>query len=70
MQMMEQEVPHMPRKQYYEYRCYKGYISIFLFAVVTTDRRYTYIDTGKPVVLADTTIYDQSVLKKNIEDSK
>lgn len=62
--------PSCPLDQFYEYRCYKGFTSIVLFAVCTADRKFTYIDVGRPGVLGDSTIFQRSSLKRNIDDGK
>ena len=56
-----------PDQQFYEYRCYKGYPSVVVFAVSTADRRFTFVDIGRPGVLGDSTIYSLSELKRNID---
>lgn len=57
-----------PMDQFYEYRCYKGYTSVVIFAVATANRRFIYADIGRPGVLGDSTIYSRSSLKRNIDD--
>ena len=56
-----------PDEQFYEYRCYKRYPSIVLFDVSPADRRFIYVDVGRPGGLGDATIYSMSTLKNNIE---
>ena len=58
-----------PDEQFYEYRCYKGYPSIVLFAVSTADRKFIYVDVGRPGVLGDSSIYTRSSLKRNIDEN-
>lgn len=57
-----------PSEQFYEYRCYKGFASIVLFACCTSNRRFTFVDIGRPGVLGDSSIFERSMLKKNIDD--
>lgn len=59
-----------PTEQYFEYRCYKGYPSFVLFAVCSADRRVTYAQIGKPGVLGDATLLEQSTLLTNIQSNK
>ena len=59
-----------PEEQYYEYRGYKGYPSIGIFAVATANRKFTFVDVGRPGVLSDSTVYSYSDLKRNIDDGK
>jgi len=40
------------KEQYYEYRCYKGFLSVVVFAVTTATRKFTHADIGRPSVLA------------------
>ena len=66
---------HIPWKiccdsQYYEYRCYKGYTSIVLFAVADSKRRFMYAESGHPGVMGDATIYNCSKLKRLIESDQ
>lgn len=56
-----------PNEQFYEYRCYKGYPSIVIFAVVDAHVCFLYADTGRSGVLGDATIFERSTLKKNID---
>ena len=58
-----------PDEQFYEYRCYKGYPSIVPFAVSTADRKFIYVDVGRPGVLDDSSIYTRSSLKRNIDNN-
>lgn len=39
-----------PTKKFSEYRCYEGKTSIFMFAVCSSDRKFTYIIIGWPGV--------------------
>lgn len=59
-----------PDGQFYEYRCYKEHPSVVIFAVVTANRRFIYVDVGRPGVLGDSTIYDRSMLRSNIDSEK
>jgi len=59
-----------PETQFYEYRCYKGYANIVLFAVATAERRFTFVDIGRPGVLGDSTIYNASELRRNIDSGR
>eukprot|EP00171_Calliarthron_tuberculosum_P005587 IDg5587t1 len=52
-----------PRSQFYEYRCYKGFESIIIFALASSDRRIIYADIGNPGVLSDSTLYERSTLR-------
>ena len=59
-----------PSSQYYEYRCYKGFESLVLFAVSSADRKIIYADVGQPGVLGDSTIFERSVLHQMITSGK
>ena len=49
--------PMCPEAQFFGYRCYKNFASIVLFACCTADRRFTFVDIGKPGVLGDSSIF-------------
>eukprot|EP00171_Calliarthron_tuberculosum_P003968 IDg3968t1 len=55
-----------PASQFYEYRCYKGFESLILFALSSADRRIIYADIGAPGVLGDSTLFDRSKLKQKL----
>lgn len=60
--------PACPTQQFYEYRCYKGYPSVVIFATCTADRRITFADVGRPGVLGDSTIFERSALRAKIRE--
>lgn len=49
-----------PSEHHYEYRCYKGCISLIMFAVCTANRRVIYVQVEKPVVLVNATVLDRN----------
>lgn len=49
-----------PKEQNYEYRCYKGFESVVLFALSMANRRIIYADVGLLGVLGDGTIRQKS----------
>lgn len=59
---------HCPTDQIYEYRCYKGYLSVVMFAVCAANHRETYVHVGKPGVFGDASKLEQRSLLQNIED--
>ena len=59
--------PASPSHQYFEYRCYKRYTSLVLFAVSDSRRRLLYADCGMPGVMGDSSIYNVSLLKLQID---
>ena len=58
--------PMCPEAQFFQYRLYKNFASIVLFACCTADRRFTFVDIDKPVVLGDSSIFEDSNLKRRI----
>lgn len=56
-----------PISQWYEYRCFKNYPSVIIFAVCDAARRFTYADVCLPGVLADGTLWARSKLKDMID---
>ena len=52
-----------PKEQYYEYRNYKRFQSLVLFALSTANRRIIYADVGHSGVLGDSTIFQRSRLR-------
>lgn len=52
---------------YHEYRCYKGFPRVVLFAVCDVARRFLFADVGLPGVLGDATIYERSRLQAMID---
>lgn len=52
-----------PSAKYYEYRCYKGFESMILFSLVSSDRTIIYADVGSPGILSDSTLFDRSKLR-------
>ena len=55
-----------PSSQFYDYRCYKGFPSLVLFAVCDANRHFLYCDSGYPGIIGDSTLYEISELKKQI----
>lgn len=60
--------PACPLQQLYEYRGYKGYPIIVLFAIVSADRLFLFVDILNPGVLGDCTLLERSKLKNNTDD--
>ena len=56
-----------PDSQYYDYRCYKGFPSLVLFAVTYENGRFLYCDYGLPGVMGDSNIFEISELKRQID---
>lgn len=59
-----------PKDQFYEYRCYKGFESIIVFALSSADRRILYADVGNPGVMSDSTLYERSRIHHLIHSGK
>ena len=47
----------------------RGTQASFSSLVSTADRRFIYVDVGRPGLLGDSTIYSMSTLTKNIEEN-
>lgn len=56
-----------PQNQYYEYRWYKGYINIGIFAICSANRNVTVVDIGHRRVTGDESIFQRTTLLKNVE---
>ena len=59
-----------PISQYYEYRCFKRYPSVVIFAVCDVTRRFLYADVCLPGVLSDGSLWGRSRLKSLIESGE
>lgn len=59
-----------PSSQFYEYRCYKGFESVIIFALASADRRIIYADIGSPGVMSDSTLYERSNLRKMMDSGQ
>lgn len=62
--------PSCPENQFFEYRCYKGFASIALFAACTADRKFTYVEAKHPGVNGDAKIFKRSALKRRLESKE
>ena len=51
------------------YWCYKGYPALVLFACVNSSGLFTFVDIGLPGSVGDAAAYNNSQLKRNIDNS-
>lgn len=56
-----------PEDQLYEFRCYKWFISIVLFAASDVRRKFIFTNIGRPGVFGYSSILDNCKLKANID---
>ena len=57
-----------PKKSGSDYYNYKGFFSLVLMALVNTEYRFLWIDSGSSVSCSDALIFNRSDLREKIED--
>ena len=57
-----------PAEQYLDYKCYKHFPSLIIFAVSETHRCLRYFDVGPPGLYGDSTLFDMSKLSERIKN--
>ena len=57
-----------PAEQYLDYKCYKHFPSLLIFAVSDAHRRFRYVDVDAPGVYGDSTLFEISKLNERIKN--